>query len=354
MGYLGQQPTIGAYHVLDSITLSNGQSAYTMQLDGANFSPQSVNHMLVIINGVPQPASAYSINGHTLTLSSAATTGDVLNEIRVFGDVLNIGTPSDATVTNAKTNFVSTSSAAGLQIKGDGTTDGTLQLNCRVNSHGIKLKSPPHSAGQSYTLTFPSTAPSANKALITDGSGNLSFGSAGGLVKLNTTDITSSTATLSFDNTLITDTYDKYVLSYQGLSPATNSVYLRSRYSTDNGSSFETGTFRNGYHYSQVGTASVAGSGTTASNYATSAYAHTSVINTHASGMYYIDGLRDATLDLHIRHEWMQRTATGGQYYYVSQEGYQYTKSVTMNYIEFSFSSGNIADGTFTLYGLAK
>ena len=70
--------------------------------------------------------------------------------------------------------------------------------------------------------------------------------------------------------------------------------------------------------------------------------------------MYSIDGLRDATLDLHIRHEWIMRNATGGTYYYVSQEGYQYTKSVTMNYIEFSFTSGNIADGTFTLYGLQK
>ena len=177
---------------------------------------------------------------------------------------------------------------------------------------------------------------------------------AGGLVKLSTTDITSATATLVFNNTLITDTYDKYMIAYQGLSPATNSVYFRSRYSTDNGSSFETGTFRNGYVYSQVGTASATGSGTTASDYATSAYACPSAINTHASGMYYIDGLRDATLDLHIRHEWIQRTATGGQYYYVSQEGYQYTKSVTMNYIEFSFSSGNIADGTFTLFGVVK
>ena len=108
-------------------------------------------------------------------------TGDVINEIRVFGDVLNIGTPSDSTVTNAKTNFVSTSSSAGLSIKGDGTTDGTLQLNCRQNSHGVKIKSPAHSASQSYTLTLPATAPSADKALITDGSGNLSFGSAGGI-----------------------------------------------------------------------------------------------------------------------------------------------------------------------------
>ena len=97
----------------------------------------------------------------------------------VYGNVLDIGTPSDATVTNAKTNFVSTSSSAGLQIKGDGTTDGTLQLNCSQNSHGIKLKSPAHSAGASYTLTFPTTDGNADEFLQTNGSGTLTWSSAG-------------------------------------------------------------------------------------------------------------------------------------------------------------------------------
>ena len=221
MPYIGNQPStgdfplkrssLGAYHVLDSITLSNGQSAYTMQLDGANFSPQSVNHMLVIINGVPQPASAYSINGHTLTLSSAATTGDVLNEIRVFGDVLNIGTPSDATVTNAKTNFISTSSAAGLSIKGDGTTAGALQLNCEQNSHGILLQSPPHSANQSYTLKFPSGNVTAGKFLKVDsvsgsgttGVGTMTFADGGGLVKLQS-QTASSASSVSVSYTHLT------------------------------------------------------------------------------------------------------------------------------------------------------
>jgi len=98
----------------------------------------------------------------------------------VYGNVLDIGTPSDATVTNAKTNFVSTSSNAGLQIKGDNTTAGTLQLNCEQNSHGIKLRSPPHSASASYTLTFPNDDGSSGEALTTDGSGVLTWASAGG------------------------------------------------------------------------------------------------------------------------------------------------------------------------------
>jgi hypothetical protein len=97
----------------------------------------------------------------------------------VYGNVLDIGVPSDSTVTNAKTNFVSTSSNAGLQIKGDGTTDGTLQLNCSQNSHGIKLKSPPHSASASYTLTFPNNDGASGEALTTNGSGVLSWASAG-------------------------------------------------------------------------------------------------------------------------------------------------------------------------------
>ncbi len=138
---------------------------------------------LVSLNGVIQsPLSSFSVSGSTITFlpsSGTLSSSDTIDFILVLGNVLDIGTPSDSTVTNAKTNFVSTSSSAGLQIKGDGTTDGTLQLNCSQNSHGIKLASPAHSAGQSYTLTFPTTAPSANKFLKTDGSGNLSFASAG-------------------------------------------------------------------------------------------------------------------------------------------------------------------------------
>ena len=177
---------------------------------------------------------------------------------------------------------------------------------------------------------------------------------ASGLVKLNTTDITSATATLVFNNTLITDTYDKYIIAYQGFSPVTNQAYPRSRYSTDNGSSFETGTFNYGYQYSRLGGAGVSGSGSTKTDYAQSDFTFSSTIADHVSGIYYIDGLRDATLNLHIKHDFVHRSATGGTYFNEAQEAWQYSKTVAMNYIEFSFSTGNIADGTFTLFGVAK
>ena len=212
MPYIGKLPTTGNFIKLDTISVVNGQAAYTMQKDSANFSPASANQMLVSLNGIIQnPGSSFTISGSTITFASNLVTGDVINYILILGDVLNVGTPSDGTVTNAKTNFVSTSSAAGLQIKGDGTTDGTLQLNCSQNSHGVKIKSPNHASAQSYTLTLPSTAPSADKALITDGSGNLSFGTAGGLTLLNKTTLSSSTD-VQFQG-LMTG-YDSYKVVY--------------------------------------------------------------------------------------------------------------------------------------------
>ena len=180
MSYIGKEPQIGSYSMLDNLTAS-ATASYSLTLDSVAFVPESSNHLLVSLNGVIQKAgSSFTVSGSTLTFSSALTSSDSIDFVLALGNVLDIGTPSDGTVTNAKTNFVSTSSAAGLQIKGDGTTDGTLQLNCSQNSHGIKLKSPAHSAGASYTLTFPTTDGNASEFLQTDGSGTLTWASAGG------------------------------------------------------------------------------------------------------------------------------------------------------------------------------
>jgi|MDTB01.2.fsa_nt_gb hypothetical protein len=230
MAYIGKTPTVGNFVKLDALTAS-ATASYTMQVDSVNFSPESVNHMLVSLNGVIQsPTTSYTISGSTITFASALTSSDSIDFIMVYGNVLDIGTPSDATVTNAKTNFVSTSSAAGLQIKGDGTTDGTLQLNCSQNSHGIKLKSPAHSSSSSYTLTFPTTDPSADKFLKTDGSGNLSFADAGGggLVFIKRLVGDSNVSSLDFDNTM-SSTYDGYVLQVRqlGTTTDTGNIYVR-------------------------------------------------------------------------------------------------------------------------------
>jgi hypothetical protein len=58
-----------------------------------------------------------------------------------------------------------------LIIKGDGSSaDGQLQLNCSQNSHGVKIKAPAHSAGQSYTLILPTSVGSNGQVLASNGS----------------------------------------------------------------------------------------------------------------------------------------------------------------------------------------
>lgn len=60
--------------------------------------------------------------------------------------------------------------------RGDGSsTDGQIQLNCSQNSHGVKIKSPPHSANASYTLTLPNDTGTSGYALTTDGAGVTSW-----------------------------------------------------------------------------------------------------------------------------------------------------------------------------------
>jgi len=103
MAYIGKQPVVGNFQVCDAITVVNGQAAYTMQVSSANVEPENANHMLVSLNGVLQkPGSSFTISGATITFASNLATGDVIDFIILLGNVLDIGTPSDGTVTTAK------------------------------------------------------------------------------------------------------------------------------------------------------------------------------------------------------------------------------------------------------------
>ena len=195
MSYIGKTPTVGNFIKLDDISTSSTNS-YTLQHNSVNFSPESANHMLVSLNGVIQaPNTAYSVSGSTITFlpsSGTLSSSDSIDFIMVYGNVLDVGvatTVSDASITKAKMNLISDSSSAGLTIKGDGGSEnGTLQLNCSQNSHGVKISSPAHSSGQSYELILPTGNVTADKFLKvasvsgsgTTGVGQLSFADAGG------------------------------------------------------------------------------------------------------------------------------------------------------------------------------
>ena len=104
--------------------------------------------------------------------------------------VTNSNTNSgNITITDgANGNITATPNGTGEVVVGGNTNPGTLVLNCESNSHGIKLQSPAHSSGQSYTLKFPTGNVTADRFLKVDsvsgsgatGVGQLSFGEVSG------------------------------------------------------------------------------------------------------------------------------------------------------------------------------
>ena len=82
------------------------------------------------------------------------TGGDVVDDTSPqLGGNLDTNDQQIITVSNRDLNLYPNGTGA-VEVGGN-TNPGTIILNCESNSHGIKLQSPAHSAGQSYTLKFP-------------------------------------------------------------------------------------------------------------------------------------------------------------------------------------------------------
>ena len=120
MAYIGKTPVIGNFVKLDAISVVNGQAAYTMQNGGVNFiSYDNVNQFLVSLNGILQsPTDSFTVSGSTLTFASNLSTGDVIDFVMVLGNTLDIGTPSDNTVSLAKLTATGTKDATTF-LRGD-------------------------------------------------------------------------------------------------------------------------------------------------------------------------------------------------------------------------------------------
>ena len=112
MAYIGKLPTVGNFQICDAISVVNGQAAYTMQVGSVNVLPETANHMIVSLNGVIQaPNSSYTVSGSTITFASNLVTNDVIDFIQILGSVLDLGVPSDATVSTAKLASTSVTAA---------------------------------------------------------------------------------------------------------------------------------------------------------------------------------------------------------------------------------------------------
>ena len=162
---------------------SSGQvNATTLQIAGASITSTAAE--LNILDGVTSTATE-------LNLVDGSTADTVVNSKAVIYGAAGQVTANELDVDNIQidANVVkSTNTNGNIQLfpNGTGFTElygntnaGAVRFNCESNSHGVTLKGPPHSASATYSLELPNADGTSGQALLTDGSGKLSFGAAG-------------------------------------------------------------------------------------------------------------------------------------------------------------------------------
>ena len=99
MPYIGRGLDIGSRKIL-AVSGSTPATSYTLQYDSANYSPSAAQSLIVSISGVIQsPGVAYTVSGATLDFGGVSVASGDIDFIVAMGENVDVGTPSDGTVT---------------------------------------------------------------------------------------------------------------------------------------------------------------------------------------------------------------------------------------------------------------
>ncbi len=131
MAYVGKAPSTGRYSILDDISSSfTGSTAgpFNLTVNGTAISPGNEANCIISVSGVVQePQSAYIITGSQITFTSNPASSDTFFGV-VLGDVFDIGTPTDSTVSasSLSSTFFVKNSQTFTSISMAGSTNGAL------------------------------------------------------------------------------------------------------------------------------------------------------------------------------------------------------------------------------------
>ena len=207
MAYIGNRPEQGNFRKCDAITTS-ATATYNLLVGGVAVNPNQ-NQCIVSLNGVIQSSgTSYTIASSQITFASALTSSDVIDFILILGDTLDVGVPSDDTISTAK-------------IQANAVT--AAKFNADVISGQTEL----------------ATTPADTDELLLSDAGVLKridyshIKSTAGLTKLADVTITDGDASEQI-NGCFSDTYESYLIQCLGLGVNAEAlVYVQGVYSTD-------------------------------------------------------------------------------------------------------------------------
>ena len=131
MAYVGKAPSSGRYSILDDISSSfTGSTAgpFNLTVNGTAISPGNEANCIISIAGVVQePQSAFIITGSQITFTSNPASSDTFFGV-VLGDVYDIGTPTDSTVSagSLSSTFFVKNNQTWSDINMTGSNNGAL------------------------------------------------------------------------------------------------------------------------------------------------------------------------------------------------------------------------------------
>ena len=160
MAYLGTEPVVGQYRKLDNISGSfNGSTTtFNLTVSTAPVTAGTAQQLLISVGGVIQePNTNYTVSTNTITFLTAPAAGLSFFGV-LMGDTLNIGTPSDGTITRSKlaNDFTGATGASGSNDevfylnKQTVTTNYTIPTNYNAGTFG------PCTVNSGVTVTIPS------------------------------------------------------------------------------------------------------------------------------------------------------------------------------------------------------
>ena len=131
MAYVGKAPQSGRYSILDDISGSFTGSTlgpFNLTVNGNAISPQNEANCIISLSGVVQePQTAYVVTGSQISFTSNPSATDTFFGT-VLGDVYDIGTPTDSTVSasSLSSSFFVKNNQTWTNINMTGSNNGAL------------------------------------------------------------------------------------------------------------------------------------------------------------------------------------------------------------------------------------
>ena len=311
-----------------------GDGADTTPIAPLTYTVPSSESILVFLDGVCQvPTTDFVVSGGTTLTFTTAPANGVAILVMFLGRSLDIGTPADNTVTNAKMANNAIDSAELVA----GSVDLAHMSSQSVDEDNLHISN----AGSNGDFLSKQSGDA----------GGLTWAAAGGGLNFIEKRTGSDDATIDF-LTSFSSTYDVYLFTWYSTQPITDGQSLCFRVAQ--GGAAQTG---GSYHralkaHSEANGAGNNGATSNSFIYLSGTGTGNATVDEHCNGNIWVyNPLSSAVTGMHWQ-TWVNNQSN--IMWYETGAGGYFANNTALTGCQFLYESGNVSNGEFVLYGLAK